>query len=248
MSNIVKYDYEGEAVQFNCDGWLHATKIAERFGKKPAQWLRLDTTKEYIQRLSERMAKSNVGKSHITLVSTRRGNTAARGTWLHPKLAIKFARWLSVDFEIWCDEQIDALVRQGMAVQGHEHLIGLLLRQEPAGWERRFPPEFYRALARVTNTRYLGHANGTPALFGQITKRWVYKVIMPKAVLDVLERRRGEQNKLHQWLTDGGAQALERQIAAVTMFANGCNDLRDFESRCMQAFGVPGQLHLVYPD
>ena len=110
-AKILHLEYEGQAIGFNADGWLHATEIAERFGRKPAHWLELDTTKEYIQRLSDRMAKSNIGKSDITLVKTRRGNTATSGTWLHPKLAVKFARWLSVDFEIWCDEQIDALVR-----------------------------------------------------------------------------------------------------------------------------------------
>ena len=114
-ARIIPFDYEGQAVRFNADGWLHATEIAERFGKEPAQWLRLDSTKEYIERLSERMDKSNMGKSHITLVKTRRGNTSTSGTWLHPKLAVKFARWLSVDFEIWCDEQIDALVRGDQA-------------------------------------------------------------------------------------------------------------------------------------
>lgn len=108
---IVPFYYDGQPVRFNGDGWLHATEIAERFGKKSAHWLELDSTKEYIRKLSERMAESNVGKSDITLVITRRGNSKASGTWLHPKLAVKFARWLSVDFEIWCDEQIDALLR-----------------------------------------------------------------------------------------------------------------------------------------
>lgn len=110
-ARIIPFDYEGQPVRFNADGWLHATEIAERFGKKPAHWLELDSTKEYIRKLANRMAASNVGKSDITLVITRRGNSKASGTWLHPKLAVKFARWLSVDFEIWCDEQIDALLR-----------------------------------------------------------------------------------------------------------------------------------------
>lgn len=110
-ARIIPFDYDGQPVRFNGDGWLHATEIAERFGKKPAHWLELDSTKEYIRKLSERMAASNVGKSDISLVATRRGNSKASGTWLHPKLAVAFARWLSVDFEIWCDEQIDALLR-----------------------------------------------------------------------------------------------------------------------------------------
>lgn len=114
-ARIIPFEYSGHAVRFDADGWLHATEVAERFGKKPGHWLDLDSTKEYIERLSERMATANAGKSDITLVRTRRGNSAASGTWLHPKLAVKFARWLSVDFEIWCDEQIDALLRGGHA-------------------------------------------------------------------------------------------------------------------------------------
>ncbi|NYH08171.1 KilA-N domain-containing protein [Pseudomonas moraviensis] len=112
---IIPFDYQGQAVTFNADGWINSTVAAARFGKVPNDWLRLGSTEEYIKKLTSRMAESNTGKSRITLVTTRRGNTANRGTWLHPKLAVKFARWLSVDFEIWCDEQIDALVRGDQA-------------------------------------------------------------------------------------------------------------------------------------
>ena len=41
------------------------------------------------------------------------------GTWLHPKLAIHFARWLDPKFAVWCDEQI-------------EHIISGSLKLEPA--------------------------------------------------------------------------------------------------------------------
>lgn len=110
MNNVIPLEFEGRPVRFNADGWLHATEIAERFGKIPNEWLRLPSTKEYLGKLSAKLGKSNAGLSRITLVETRRGNTALKGTWLHPKLAVKFARWLSVDFEIWCDEQIDRLL------------------------------------------------------------------------------------------------------------------------------------------
>ncbi|ROM16890.1 DNA-binding protein [Pseudomonas protegens] len=112
---IIPFDYQGHAVTFNADGWINATMAATRFNKAPNDWLRLGSTEEYIEKLASRMSESNTGKSRITLVTTRRGNTANSGTWLHPKLAVKFARWLSVDFEIWCDEQIDALVRGDQA-------------------------------------------------------------------------------------------------------------------------------------
>ncbi|MCE4053879.1 KilA-N domain-containing protein [Pseudomonas sp. Au-Pse12] len=114
-TRIIPFDYQGQAVTFNADGWINATLAAARFDKAPNDWLRLGSTAEYIEKLASRMNESNTGKSRITLVTTRRGNTANSGTWLHPKLAVKFARWLSVDFEIWCDEQIDALVRGDQA-------------------------------------------------------------------------------------------------------------------------------------
>lgn len=167
-AKILHLEYEGQAIGFNADGWLHATEIAERFGRKPAHWLELDTTKEYIQRLSDRMAKSNIGKSDITLVKTRRGNTATSGTWLHPKLAVKFARWLSVDFEIWCDEQIDALIRgelNAKAIARRQAAVGyrsicdaLAITHEASG--KATKPHHFMNEARLINEVITGHFAG----------------------------------------------------------------------------------------
>jgi hypothetical protein len=33
-----------------------------------------------------------------------------------PKTGLRFARWLSVDFEIWCDEQIDAIIERSTSI------------------------------------------------------------------------------------------------------------------------------------
>ncbi|SDG85201.1 KilA-N domain-containing protein [Pseudomonas flavescens] len=43
------------------------------------------------------------------LVITKSGRGG--GTWLHPKLAVAFARWLDVRFAVWSDLHIDALLR-----------------------------------------------------------------------------------------------------------------------------------------
>lgn len=45
----------------------------------------------------------------IKLTQSQRGSHA--GTWAHPKLAVYFARWLDVKFSVWCDMQIDELIR-----------------------------------------------------------------------------------------------------------------------------------------
>ncbi|WEX16255.1 KilA-N domain-containing protein [Pseudomonas sp. G11] len=111
MNNVIRLDFEGQLVRFNTDGWINATEVAKRFGKKPVEWLRLPATERYIAALAKAMhLGGKVGLSHFGLVVTERGGKAA-GTWLHPKLGVRFAQWLDDDFAVWCDTQIDALLR-----------------------------------------------------------------------------------------------------------------------------------------
>lgn len=104
MSSLIQLDFQGMAVGFTEDGWINATAVAERFSRRPVDWLALDSTQEYIATLAE---ISNCEKS--SLLRTRRGRNG--GTWLHPKLGVAFARWLDVRFAIWADLQIDGLLR-----------------------------------------------------------------------------------------------------------------------------------------
>ncbi|ARV17465.1 hypothetical protein AEP_00505 [Curvibacter sp. AEP1-3] len=104
---LVTRDYQGHAITYQDDGWFNATQAASRWGKNPAEWLRLPSTIEYLSALKRH--HSDMGKSHIT----RKGNSKQfqQGTWLHPKLAVPFARWLDADFAVWCDSQIDGIIR-----------------------------------------------------------------------------------------------------------------------------------------
>lgn len=96
-----------------------------------------------------------------------------------------------------------------------------------------------RALARITNTRYTVHVNGTPYVFARITSKWVYKSLMPAEVFAELRARRQAGTKLHQWLTDGSKDAVLDRIEAITMLADTSTNLLDFEARCQIAFGTP---------
>jgi hypothetical protein len=108
MSSVVKLEYNGNAVEMDENGWFNATAAATQFGKRPVDWLRLPETIRYLEAVCR---KSDVRKSHF--VKTYKGNSPrfSQGTWLHPKLAVRFAQWLDIDFAVWCDEQIDALLR-----------------------------------------------------------------------------------------------------------------------------------------
>lgn len=115
MNNVIPFRYQGQPVRFNTDGWINATAAASMFGQQPRDWLRLHETEAYMRALAGHLGlpfeprmvgrakskKVSGGKSGFRpelsncegLVVTRRGSTAnGGGTWLHPKLAVAFAR------------------------------------------------------------------------------------------------------------------------------------------------------------
>jgi hypothetical protein len=105
MSELIIAEYRGIPYSFQDDGWFNATSAAKRYGKRPNDWLDLDETQEYIAALN---AISNTSQNGIWH-KTKRGNNG--GTWLHPKLAVRFAQWLDINFAVWCDMQIDGILR-----------------------------------------------------------------------------------------------------------------------------------------
>ncbi|CAM3953552.1 KilA-N domain-containing protein [Delftia tsuruhatensis] len=252
MNSIIKQDFEGHLYSFNEAGWFNATEAAKRFSRKPSHWLELPGTAGYIAALAKALRfdagfsgiKGDRERGELVRTSKVRGQA---GTWLHPKLAVAFARWLSDDFGVWCDLQIDAIIRSGIRAEGNANLLPLLLRDSVGIWELRFKPEYYQALAKLTGTIYTGHAGGTCPLYGQITDRWVYGCLLPDEVHAELKARRSESQKMHQWLTEGGQTLLDQQINLVQSIANTSADRRDFEARMMLISGRRGQLGFVYP-
>ena len=107
MVKLIKADFDGHAMQFNDAGWFNATAAADKFGKRVQHWLDNKETQEYIEKLNSRLS-GDLNTDATGIISTKKGRNG--GTWLHPKLAVAFARWLSVDFSIWCDEQIDKII------------------------------------------------------------------------------------------------------------------------------------------
>ena len=104
MTKTILMAYQGHTIQFNDAGWFNATTAAARFDKEPHEWTRLPDTAKYIAALEARYGK-------IPYVKTSRARAdRGGGTWMHPKLGVAFARWLDVDFAVWCDEQIETII------------------------------------------------------------------------------------------------------------------------------------------
>lgn len=102
--SIVKIEYQGHAIAYQDDGWFNATDAAAKWSKRVDHWLANKETKDYIEALCEITNTPFSG-----YLKTKRG--AGGGTWLHPKLAVRFAQWLDPKFAVWCDAQIDGLIR-----------------------------------------------------------------------------------------------------------------------------------------
>ncbi|MDE1480119.1 KilA-N domain-containing protein [Xenorhabdus bovienii] len=268
MSNIIPIEYDGHPIRFNDEGWINATDVAAKFGKEPNDWISQFETLEYLCTLSKRLfsnsgserelneiSKLEIRKSstrvkilrlakNTGLIKTRAG--ANGGTWLHPKLAVRFARWLSIDFEIWCDEQIDALIRGTQPTFTDQRINAIFLLDKPVTWEKRFQQPFYQALSRMSGLPYNGHVGGTPSLFGMITSKWVYQVVLPDSVYaEAKETAKGSGDKIHQYLKPEAQKLVQEQLKAVTILANGCVDYKDFEARCAQSFGKSGEQGLL---
>lgn len=127
MSNaIVKADYEAFEMIFTEKAWFNATRAADHFGKRVQDWLDNAETKEYMIALVEFHNHANqreLIRSPDEFISAKRGKNG--GTWLHPDLAVAYARWLSPKFGVWCDQQIKALLSGN-----HQHFDWKKLRSE----------------------------------------------------------------------------------------------------------------------
>lgn len=113
MNQVQSFNFGNIAVSFREDGYLNATQIAAHFGKLPKDYLKTEQTQQYISALAESLSeRTKILTDENQLVIVKKGNSKnfTQGTWLHPKLAIHFARWLDPKFAVWCDEQIEALL------------------------------------------------------------------------------------------------------------------------------------------
>src|SRR5574344_1853621 len=109
--NIVVREYLGSSIEFKMiDGvvYANATSMCKAFNKVPKDWLRTEQTKRYISALEQKADMPN----ELIIVS-KGGNVEESGTWIYEKLVLKLAQWLDVNFELWMDEQIATLLREG---------------------------------------------------------------------------------------------------------------------------------------
>lgn len=129
MSNLVQSTYHEVSVSFTEDAWFNATAVADHYGKRIDHWLENQETKDYIEALAEfhdhrKEGDVHAAKKRYVKTSKARADRGG-GTWMHPDLAVPFARWLDVRFGVWCDQQIKHIL-----AGNHPHYDWKKLRHE----------------------------------------------------------------------------------------------------------------------
>ncbi len=113
--SIQTFSFNQFSVSFQENGYLNATAIAEQYDKRVGNYLRNERTQEYITALTERLFNPETrnratAENQLVIIKKGGNDKKSQGTWLHPKLAVDFARWLNPKFAVWCDEQIETLL------------------------------------------------------------------------------------------------------------------------------------------
>ena len=111
MNELIVKEYLGNGIEFKVvDGevYANATSMCKSFNKTPKDWLRTAQTQRYISALEQ---KANMPNEMVS--SIRGGDITEQGTWIHEKLVLRLASWLSVDLELWIDDTIATLLREG---------------------------------------------------------------------------------------------------------------------------------------
>ncbi len=116
-ASIVERAFNGQAFEFREDGYFNMTKAAAAHQKSLYNFWNIVDVGPYMRALCSalkiRVQGATVSDMNTNakraLTEVSRGRDAT--TWAHPKLAVFFARWLDVEFAVWCDMVIDELLR-----------------------------------------------------------------------------------------------------------------------------------------
>jgi KilA-N domain len=113
------------------DGYINATALTSVYqqvtGKRRnvSHWLELERTRETLTHLS-----SITGIPVIKLYQVFRGSpSSGGGTWIHPKLAIRFGIWLSDEFGYLVEEWVEQWLTAGQSPISSESLTNNDIQQ-----------------------------------------------------------------------------------------------------------------------
>lgn len=94
---LVPHTYQGSVIsQREADGYINATAMCKAAGKEWSSYKRLDASNEFIAALEGSLQIHR----DLLIQTIATGPNEARGTWVHPQVAVHLAQWLSAEFAV----------------------------------------------------------------------------------------------------------------------------------------------------
>jgi hypothetical protein len=84
------------------DGFVNATAMCKVGSKRWPDYMRLNQAQAYITALAAVVQIPTTGPKGL-IQSVWGGTPDLQGTWIHPRLAVDLARWISAPFAVWMD-------------------------------------------------------------------------------------------------------------------------------------------------
>lgn len=100
-SHLEVREWNGTPISRRADGYVNATAMCKAGGKRWHEYSSNQRTREYLDALSGALRSAGNPADPVEAVVT--GPNHQRGTWVHPRLAVDLARWISPAFAVWMD-------------------------------------------------------------------------------------------------------------------------------------------------
>lgn len=151
---IQVFEFDGKPITFElADGnkFVSATQMAQVFDRRLTDFLRLKQTVDFIKELhlflegeeaeipklknEKRPSTENLAEAYPNIIRViKGGEPTLQGTWIHERLSLKLAAWLSPKFELWVYNTImqvmkkDTLILTGTEKTTYEWLLTKFVR------------------------------------------------------------------------------------------------------------------------
>jgi hypothetical protein len=110
MSELIFRKWNNREIRQRADGYLSATDMCASCGKMFGHWNSLKATSEYLQALEQSIG---IPIDQLVQVNESIGLNNDRGTWVHRRVAIRLAQWLSSEFAVVVDEWVEEILLKG---------------------------------------------------------------------------------------------------------------------------------------
>lgn len=225
MNALQVFSYNGSNVTFSNENgmWVNATEMAKPFDKFPYDWLRLQSSKDFLLVLvsirglnyEDKGINYEDSSQFIKTIEGRNG-----GTWFHEDVAIEFARWLSPAFAIWCNDRIKEILTGTMAkypmtsdeaiAYGYGKALEKINRQSTIIARQSKQLQKYKSQLEVEKEKKEKKRIAFAQTLTDDVKDWILTI----GVTGVIKLSTLHQ-KYHDWCTDNGRNYITiRQLAA----------------------------------